>query len=89
MEEYNENIDMTPITKKMKMVNLKVSSKEYERMPDYIKKYCNTNVYTLKKIPRIIRCTANHGTCNLCSKGTCNNKKIHKKRELNKKYYLD
>ena len=45
----------------MKRVNLCVTLERYESLPDYMKKYCNTNVYTNKKIPRIHGCGAYHG----------------------------
>jgi hypothetical protein len=85
MEEYNETINFDPIKRKMHIVNLRVTPDRYKSLPDYLKKYCNTNVSTIKNVPRINGCGANHGICTTCGKGT-NEKRMHKERESKKKY---
>lgn len=88
MEEFNETIDIGPIKRKMKVVNLLVTSEKYERLPEYLKKYCNKEVSTLKNITRIHGCGANHGVCSLCGKGK-DQKRFHKENEWKKKYDRD
>ncbi len=78
-DEFNHEIDQTPIERKMKYVCLKVSEEKYKHIPTYMQKYCNQEVYTIKDIPRIHGCGANHGTCILRGKQK-KNKKIHKER---------
>jgi len=75
--------------RKMNLINLRVSRKRLESLPDYIKPYCNRNVYTFKDTPRIHGCGANHGTCTTCGKGKPMQKEIHKKRVDSKKYSID
>lgn len=78
-EEFNHEIDNTPIERKMKRVNIHVTSKKYEHVRPYMQKYCNNEVFTTKDVPRVHGCGANHGTCILC--GTSErNKSRHKLR---------
>lgn len=88
MEEYNETINSCPMKRKMKIVNLSVTSDKYKRLPEYLKKYCNNNIFTTKNIERINGCGAHHGICRSCGKGT-NNKRIHKEREWKKTYNME
>ncbi len=85
MEEYNETINSCPMKRQMKVVNLRVTIDKYKRLPEYLKKYCNNNVFTTKNIMRINGCGAHHGICKTCGKGM-NNKRIHKERKMRKEY---
>ena len=64
--EMNVDCNEEPIRRKMNYVKLNVTSIKYDTLCEFMKKYCNTGIYTRKKIPRIHGCGANHGVCKLC-----------------------
>ena len=83
MEEFNENIEFAPIERKMNKVHIVVSAEKFKHIPEYMKKYCDGEVYTRKKMPRVHGCGCNHGSCKLCDTPS---KKIHKERIWSKSF---